>query len=755
MRRRAFLVVLPGRMVIALILALCLVLSSSNSAAALSLGDHFVFSYSVEFSETQINGSETFTATVQATATCTEDLPLPYSLASKVEITGRIIAEHQETGVTVVLNTNETYTITITDFPKEKDDTTQASQSVSLRFPQGSQSGSYSVAAELVEARVQVAFTFIWWPVTDYLPSSQVGGSVTYSSSSGGGGGGGGGGGEVPEPGTNDVSDFVNNDGTFTETVTARSFDTKAKLIINEGTVGLDRYGRRLTQITMTLMEDQLAPPENSNIIGVIYDLGPDGTTFDPPITLTITYDASEIPENTIEDKLVIAMWDDKVGDWVSLPDNAVDTETNTITAAVSHFTAFTVLTHIPQAIFIASELSITPAEVPVGEEVTISTLISNTGDLTGSHNVILRIDKVTTASKEVTLEAGANEKISFTVVKRAAGTYTVTIDGLSGAFVVKGPTTFAFSKLSIIPKEAAIGEEVTISALVTNTGNFTGSYKATLMIDNAIAASEEVTLEADANEEISFTVVKRSARTYTVTIDGLSGTFSVKRPDFTFSKLSITPEEAAIGEEVTISALVTNTGSFRGIDRVTLMIDGAAVARKEVALEAGANEEISFTVVKRTVGIHTVTIDGLSGTFSVKRPATFIARNLSIIPTEVAAGEEITLSVLITNTGGLAGGHKVILKIDNVTAASKEVTLEAGANEEISFTVVKRAAGIHTVTIDDISGTFRVKPAGTLVSVPAKAMNFGVIGSIVAVVAIVGLLVYFFVWRKRGAKYV
>ena len=752
MRRKTFPVVILGRMVIALILALCLVLASSNSAAALSLGDHFRFSHSVEFSKTQINGSETFTATVQATANCTKDLPLPYSLASKVEITGRIVAEHQETGATVVLNTDGTYTVTITDFPKKAGATAQVSQSISLRFPQGSQSGSYSVTAELVEARAGVAF--IWYPVTDYLPSSQVGGSVTYSSSSGGGGGGGGGG-SAPEPGTNDVSDFVNNDGTFTETVIAESFDAKAKLIINEGTVGRDRDGRRLTEITMTLMVDWLAPPENSNIIGVIYDLGPDGATFDPPITLTITYDTSEIPENVIEDKLVIAMWDDRVGDWVSLPDNAVHTEINTITAAVSHFTAFTVLTHIPQAVFIASGLSITPAEVPIGEEVTISTLISNTGDLTGSHNIILRIDKVTTASKEITLEAGANEKISFTVVKRTAGSYTVTIDGLSGAFVVKGPTTFAFSELLIIPKEAAIGEEVTISALITNTGNFTGSYKATLMIDNAIAASKEVTLEVGANEEINFTVVKRAAGTYTVTIDGLSGTFSVKRPDFTLSKLSITPEEAAIGEEVTISALVTNTGSFAGIDIVTLMIDGAAVARKEVTLEAGANEEISFTVIRRAVGIHTVTIDDMSGTFSVKRPATFVARNLSIIPAEVAAGEEITISVLIVNTGGLAGSHKVILKIDDVTAASKEVTLEAGANEKISFTVVKHAAGIHAVTIDDISGTFSVKPAGTLVPVPAKAMNFGVIGSIVAVVVIVGLLVYFFVWRKRGAKYV
>ncbi len=125
MRRKICRLGILWRSIIALTLALCLVLTNSNSAAALSLGDYFSFSYSVEFSKTQIRGSEVFYATVEATANCTEDLPLPYSLTSEAEITGNIIARHQMTGARVTLNSG--YTVTITDFPQKAGDITQVS----------------------------------------------------------------------------------------------------------------------------------------------------------------------------------------------------------------------------------------------------------------------------------------------------------------------------------------------------------------------------------------------------------------------------------------------------------------------------------------------------------------------------------------------------------------------------------------------------------------------------------------------------
>ena len=89
--------------------------------------------------------------------------------------------------------------------------------------------------------------------------------------------------------------------------------------------------------------------PEHSNVIGLVYDFGPDRATFDPPITLCFTYNDSLIPARVAEDELVIAMWVESAegaDKWAALEVYTIDTDANTICASVNHFTAFTILTY-------------------------------------------------------------------------------------------------------------------------------------------------------------------------------------------------------------------------------------------------------------------------------------------------------------------------------------------------------------------------------------------------------------------------
>jgi len=452
---------------------------------------------------------------------------------SEASLTGCIIAEHQTSGAEVTLNSG--YTITISPFP-QKGETTPVSEVVALQFPTGSQSGTYSVVGELIEAKVKAIG--IWWDVTDYLPSSEPMGSLTYTASSGGGGGswGGGGGTSTPTaptlaPGTSDVSDFVSTDGAFTEAVVTESADALCKLSIDEGTKGLTRRGAPLTEITMTEMEEPPSSPEDSNVIGLVYDLGPDKATFDPPIILTFTYDESLIPEGVVEENLVIAIWDEETSEWVNL-DCAVDPETNAISAEISHFTSFTVLAYTRPAAFVASDLSITPIEVDIGDGVTISALVANTGDLAGTYEVILKINNVVIDTKGVTLDGGASQTVTFTTSRDIAGSYTVNVDALSGTFVVKpppAPAAFTTSALSVTPAEVDIEERVTISVLVANTGDLADTYKVTLKINNVVVDTKDVTLDGGASQKVTFVISRDVAGSYTVNVDALSGTFVVK----------------------------------------------------------------------------------------------------------------------------------------------------------------------------------------------------------------------------------
>ena len=89
-------------------------------------------------------------------------------------------------------------------------------------------------------------------------------------------------------------------------------------------------------------------------------------------------------------------------------------------------------------ATFAVSNLSITPAEVDIGEETTISVLVANTGNLIGSYEVTLKIDDVAVATKEVVLLGGTSRQVTFTTGEDVAGTYSIDVSGLTGSFTVK-----------------------------------------------------------------------------------------------------------------------------------------------------------------------------------------------------------------------------------------------------------------------------------------------------------------------------
>lgn len=89
-------------------------------------------------------------------------------------------------------------------------------------------------------------------------------------------------------------------------------------------------------------------------------------------------------------------------------------------------------------AVFSLSSLVISPKEVNPSKSVTISVEVANTGEQAGNYKVTLRIDDAVEASKEVTVNAGASQKVTFTTSKGLPGTYSVDINGLTGTFVVK-----------------------------------------------------------------------------------------------------------------------------------------------------------------------------------------------------------------------------------------------------------------------------------------------------------------------------
>ncbi|MDY6964784.1 MAG: cohesin domain-containing protein [Halobacteriota archaeon] len=140
-------------------------------------------------------------------------------------------------------------------------------------------------------------------------------------------GGGGGGGGFIPSK--------INTDsqGKVKSTYTEESSDGKAKLIIPEGTVALDADGEPLGSVSIS----------STQVGGTIYacNLGPNGATFDPKVTLVFEFDPGAVPEG---ETVVVKVWDGT--EWAPLK-TTVDFSTNTATVKVSHFTVFALFTEM------------------------------------------------------------------------------------------------------------------------------------------------------------------------------------------------------------------------------------------------------------------------------------------------------------------------------------------------------------------------------------------------------------------------
>ncbi len=88
-------------------------------------------------------------------------------------------------------------------------------------------------------------------------------------------------------------------------------------------------------------------------------------------------------------------------------------------------------------AVFQVAELSINPNKVDPGEEVTIRAKVTNIGGTLASYTIELKINDVIEVAHQVDLAPGTSQRLRFSVYKDIPGTYMVTLDELTGNFVV------------------------------------------------------------------------------------------------------------------------------------------------------------------------------------------------------------------------------------------------------------------------------------------------------------------------------
>ncbi len=171
--------------------------------------------------------------------------------------------------------------------------------------------------------------------------------------------------------------------------------------------------------------------------VSTLYDLGPDGATFDPPADLTLGYDPELLPADTDESNLALAVWNAETGKFDRIPGCAVDPGTRTVTGPVEHFSVFAVVAGTAPADIRMSDISVSPSQVAPGDKVVVSVQLLNRGDLPGNYSISLSVNDTVVDTRTLHLEGGATAAPEFSFSRLIEGTHTVDIGGLKTSFTV------------------------------------------------------------------------------------------------------------------------------------------------------------------------------------------------------------------------------------------------------------------------------------------------------------------------------
>ena len=102
--------------------------------------------------------------------------------------------------------------------------------------------------------------------------------------------------------------------------------------------------------------------------------------------------------------------------------------------------------------------------------------------------------------------------------------------------------------------------------------------------------------------------------------VGGMSPSLSPSIPPlFAVQSATVAAAKAAPGEQVEVTAMVTNKGGSNGTSKIVLYVNGQEADSKGIALSSGQSTPVSFKVSRNDPGTYQVSVNGVSaGSFTV-----------------------------------------------------------------------------------------------------------------------------------------
>ena len=242
---------------------------------------------------------------------------------------------------------------------------------------------------------------------------------------------------------------------------------------------------------------------------------------------------------------------------------------------------------------FTFATLGISPRELDAGDEVTISFELSNIGEQAGVQTVILLLDGLEVDRRNVSVDGLSLIPVTFTLdAPQEAGTYTLSIEDLTGTFRVRGVIVrdLAIEEIAPVPARVAAGQLISVDVDVANPHDVESSRTLTLKLDGVVIEERPVTLGAGQTSRVTFEFATPEVLgRHTIDIAGFEQTFDVEVVIVgaalnLVTPLTISPTEASPEGTVTITAVLSNLWRGAGADRGCSAYQGQGSREKDRA---------------------------------------------------------------------------------------------------------------------------------------------------------------------------
>ncbi len=384
--------------------------------------------------------------------------------------------------------------------------------------------------------------------------------------------------------------------------------------------------------------------------------------------------------------------------------------------------------------------------DVTAGDDVNVSAAVENIGDTGATKTVNLTVDEEVVDSRTVELIDNQTKTVFLTWETSAEdiGTTELTVstedDSASSEVIVGASQAEAFFNVEIVdaPDEVFLGDDLTVNATIENLGGTEATQDVTLTINGNPLTAKSVELGGEEKEEITLTWNTSDAAPddHELGVETANDTdavpLTITVPDDPSFDVAIVDGETdgsvAPGDELTVTANVTNTGDLSGSRDVDFYAGGEYVeTESDLKLGPGSSTDIAFAYTvpeelesdelsvtvesEASETASSITVEAPEEEIPFMPPPSSDDESLALgdidAPGTVDPGESLTVSVTVENIAETQIDDDVVLTVGDSVVSETDISLKGGGETTVEYDLeAPSTTGDHQLTVETSEGS-------------------------------------------------